>query len=361
MKSTNILPLLALLLAISCTRNKPVIIRVDMSREHDAGRFQPEKGDRLGIAGNFNDWNVRSDDYDLQDPEGDWIYTIPIQKLTANASEGTQPDTLEFKFVIHAAGGRYIPNNGWETLPNRRFTIADLGTNSPEFIYNRPWQRWPERQVTFTVDMKNQEVLGFFDPKKGDQVVVSGSFSDWSETGIPLIDKNGEGIYQATLPIAANPGQPVSYKFRMISAQKKIMPNHGWETKDNRQIRQLNRDTVLSYAAFNNLRRVARFIIRPDRWIQKGLFKPLKGDILQIRVRLDGQTHLSDPLIKVSSGNWETAMAIPLRSEQTEWQLVRNVHKPLINWRFFSVGLNGAIIRFPESLITVTAKLISDK
>ena len=81
--------------------------------------------------------------------------------MNSDAPKGTQPDTLEFKFVIQTNGGRYIPNNGWETLPNRRFTIADLETNSPEFIYNRPWQRWPERQVTFTVDMRNQKVLGF--------------------------------------------------------------------------------------------------------------------------------------------------------------------------------------------------------
>ena len=177
--------------------------------------------------------------------------------------------------------------------------------------------------------------------------MVSGSFSDWSETGIPMIDKSGEGIYQATLPIAANPGQPVNYKFRMISGTHKIIPNHGWETTDNRQIRQLSRDTVLSYTAFNNLRRAARFIIRPNQWIQKGLFKPLKGDILQIRVRFGGQTHLSDPLIKVSSGNWETAMTIPLNAKHIEWQLVENMHRALTKWETLSAGINGIIIWFP--------------
>ena len=87
----------------------------------------------------------------------------------------------------------------------------------------------------------------------------------------------------------------------------------------------------------------------------------MKGDILQIKVRLDGQTHLSDPLIKVSSWNWETAMAILLRSEQTEWPLIKNMHIALSKWQSIPVDLNGTIIRFPESLMTVTAKLISDK
>ncbi len=85
-----------------------------------------------------------------------------------------------------------------ETLPNRKIMLSDLEVIAPEFIYNRPWKQWPDHQVTFTVDMRNQELIGFFQPDKGDQVVVSGSFTVWSPGGIPLIDKSRDGVYRIT-------------------------------------------------------------------------------------------------------------------------------------------------------------------
>lgn len=326
-----------------------------MSAEHDAGRFQPENGDHISIAGNFNEWNADPGSLDLQDPEGDWVYTIPLSKIRASEPDSTPPDTLEFKFVIRTANNRYVPNNGWETLPNRKIALSDLEVKTPEFVYNRPWKQWPDHQVTFTVDMRNQEVLGFFQPDKGDQVVVSGSFTGWSPGGIPLIDKSGDGVYRTTVPVSADPNQPVSYKFRMVPANHKILPDHGWESKANRQIGHLRSDTVLTYTAFNNLRRVARFIIKADVWTKSGIFHPLKGDILQIKIRFDGHTHLSNPLIKVHSGSWETAMAIPLNSQETEWQVVENMNKSLTQWESASVGLNGTLIRYPakESAVAV--------
>jgi len=326
-----------------------------MSAEHDAGRFQPENGDHVSIAGNFNEWNIDSESLDLHDPEGDWVYTIPLSKKRASEPDSIHLDTLEFKFVIRTANNRYIPNNGWETLPNRKMTLSDLEVKSPEIVYNQPWKQWPDHQVTFTVDMRNQEVLGFFKPDKGDQVVVSGSFTGWSPGGIPLIDKSGDGVYQAMIPVSSDPNQPVSYKFRMLPANHKILPDHGWESTANRQIGHLHNDTVLAYTAFNNLRRVARFIIKADEWTKNRTFQPMKGDIIQIKVRFDGRTHLSNPLMKVHTGSWETAMAIPLNSQETEWQIVENMNKPLTQWQPVSVGLSGTLIQYPakESAVAV--------
>ena len=318
MKPYILLLILLMALGFACNRKNSDVIRLDMSREHDAGRFKPEKGDHVIIAGNFNEWNIESGSLDLHDPEGDWVYTIPLSKIRASEPDSIHLDTLEFKFVIRTANNRYIPNNGWETLPNRKMTLSDLEVKSPEIVYNQPWKQWPDHQVTFTVDMRNQEVLGFFKPDKGDQVVVSGSFTGWSLGGVPLIDENGSGIYRVTILVSADPGQPVAYKFRMIPAARKALPDHGWESIDNRQIGHLRSDTVLAYTAFNNLRRAARFIIKADEWTKNGTFHPMKGDILQIKVRFDGRTHLSNPLMKVHSGSWETAMAIPLNSQETE-------------------------------------------
>lgn len=78
-------------------------IKVDMASLHDEGLFKPEEGDKLSIAGNFNNW--QANEYMLSDNKGDWIFSLNMNELPVN-------EELNFKFVISSDKKRDIANGG---------------------------------------------------------------------------------------------------------------------------------------------------------------------------------------------------------------------------------------------------------
>jgi hypothetical protein len=333
-----------LLAACSKTSNEAkYIIRVDMSKEHDAGRFKSEVGDKISIAGNFNGW--KEDSLFLSDAKGNWIFNIDLGKSLKNLS-GKSPtdDTLEFKFVVHAGDGREVDHQGWEATNNRQMTLADIKKKKPLFIFNEEYEEKETFEATITVGMNNQKVLGFFRPEEGDEVIVSGSFCGWSSKGIPMKDEDGTGIYSVTLPVKINPKELVEYKFRIMTKRKALIPNKGWETQVNRQWKLTSSMTEFPYAEFNDIRRVARFVINTEQWEQEGKFKPKKGDILQIKILLDGKESLSDALFQVKDHVYETALVIPLTAKEVQWQAVRNIKEDITQLKSVEVDLRGTTI-----------------
>jgi hypothetical protein len=141
-----------ILILISCNENH--FIRIDMSKEHDNGYFQPEKGDRIGLAGNFNNW--RADTLFLTDENGDWIFSIPV------ADVANKEDTLQFKFKIQSGEKRIAANSGWEGISNRKIAVSDLIKDTPVFVYNEVYDKKETIEITFTVGTSNQQLLGFF-------------------------------------------------------------------------------------------------------------------------------------------------------------------------------------------------------
>lgn len=323
------------------TRNK-LVLKVDMSKEHDTGKFEPGKGDKVYVAGNFNGWKKYQ--IMLIDKKGNWIYSANVAKYFKQTENGLPIDTLSFNFLIKPGTDRPIPNQGWEQLAARKMAVSELISRSPIFRYGKAFDNKEPFDVTFTVGMDNEKTLGFFEPRRGDQVVVSGSFCDWSSKGVPL-NSEGGGIYSRKVRIWQNPKHPLEYSFRIIPKGNAVEPNYGWETIPMRRAALDEPSITLPYANFDNIRRVAKFVINTNKWQRKGEFKPMKGDILQIRLLLDGKKSLSDALFQVNKYRFETAIAIPLTVSKVKWQVVENMKLALTPVKRVDVGLNGAIIR----------------
>jgi hypothetical protein len=330
-------------LNLSCNKagqQNHYVLQVDMSKEHDAGRFKPEQGDKLFVAGNFNGW--KKYEVMLSDLKGNWIYSANIDDYLER--KGAPSDTLGFNFLIQSGPGREVLNQGWETIPMRKIAISRLTTQSPVFVYNEVFDEKESFDVTFTVGMNNEETLGFFQPDKGDEIVVSGSFCNWSSQGVALDDQSS-GIYSKKITLRQNPNDPLEYRFRIIPKRKAVIPDQGWETRPVRQAVLSKSSVELPYAEFNDIRRVARFVINSGEWEQEGKFRPLKGDILQIKLLLDGKQTLSDALFQVGEKKFETAIMIPLTVRDVQWQVMEDMKNELTPIQDVQVGLNGAVIK----------------
>ena len=340
---------------LGCSEQPTPLVRVDMAAEHDAGRFNPELGDRLAIAGSFNNWS--SNETFLEDPDGDWIYEIALADL-GNIRQGRSRlrpqsniaeisnDTLSFKFIIQTPEGRTAPNRGWETLGNRNLTPGMIAEHEPVMTYNEPWSPLLTQQITFIAGMSNQIVLGFFDPQRGDRVVVTGTFCDWSAEGLELTDPDGDHVYRTELPISFEKGEEPAYKFRIIPGDAQtILPNRGWEHAENRVLKLQKKDPAQlqqpGFAAFNNQRRVARFVVNTLAWERQGLFEPDNGDLLQIKLRLDDTERLTNPLVKVDDHTWEQAVMVPMNVEVIDYKIKLNNNISLIDYRRGYIAIGG--------------------
>jgi hypothetical protein len=337
---------LCLFFLSSCSKNETpqkYLVRVDMSKEHDAGRFKPEEGDKLSIVCNFNAW--KENDLFLKDEKGDWMYSLNLDDFFA-AKRGffTAEDTLEFRFVVHPGNNRQVENKGWEDVKNRKMTWAYLEKKKPVFTYNEEFDEREKFDVTFRVGMNNQKVLGFFHPELGDEVIVSGSFCKWSSKGVLMKDEHGDGIYTVTLPVKQKPQKPIEYRYRIVAKRKMIMPNSGWETIDNRQWKLSSPAVEIPYAEFNDVRRVVRFTFDTQTWEKSGAFKPKYGDVLQVRLLLDGKESLSDALFQINDHTFETALIIPLTVKDVQWQAVKNIKDVLTQPKAVDVDLKGVVV-----------------
>lgn len=303
-------------LFFGCNTPPTYTVIVDMSYERDQGRFSPEEGDIVSILSSFNDWEAGIDL--LLDPEGDWIYEIQLEQV---------PDTLEFKFAMSSNVNFDLPNSGLEIIPNRRLPKAVLKNNSPILIFNKNWNPYIIEDVLFKVSLNNQEVLGFFDPKE-DYVVVTGSFLNWDEQGIVLEDKDGNGIYEKTIPVEINPEQPQLFKYKIMKSKDfgGYIPNGGWEITEDRMVSLSN--NKLHY--FNNQQRIARFIVDSTWLDQQSENGIAASDMYQIRFYVGEDSYLSDPLEYIDSGEYEVSVSIPLQVDKLIWNIVENQSSELM-------------------------------
>jgi len=126
-----------------------VTFQVDMRIPLQNRIFQPQKGDRLVLRGNFNDWSGIAQV--LNDAERDSIYTI------THEISGFIGDTVQYKFVIRKSDDTDI----WEPHPdpdnppdgNRRFVLSDQPQTLPLSIYqiDKYSFRFINRAVEFSV------------------------------------------------------------------------------------------------------------------------------------------------------------------------------------------------------------------
>lgn len=339
-----LLAFLLIILSTACKNEhfRPEI-KVDMSKERDAGRFLPDKGDKISIAGNFNNW--KRDTLFLEDLDEDWIYVVPLIHVVKQLhARNPLSDSLSFKFIQSAGDNRELANQGWETISNHNFAIDRFYTDELILIFNEEYDDRLSADVTFTVGMSNQIVLDIFQPDEGDIIIVSGDFCGWHPLGIPMNDEDKDSIYQISSKVKYYQDESIEYKYRILSDRKTVLPNNGWESGKNRKhsIEKLGKN--MSYINFNNLNRVARFVIKTKELEEKAIFSPMKGDILQIKLVLDGTDVLTDHLIRVEERIYEIAISIPPNIQEVKWQVVKNLKYPMTELKTASVGMHGKVI-----------------
>ncbi len=196
-----------------------VTFSVDMSVQMDLGNFNP---DTMGVdvRGSFNNWgNPAATALFREGETGIYSATISVA--------GAESDPVEYKFVY---------NNGsdvWENMTdNRSFNLGPSGTAQilDTVYFNNQGPVGPEvtADVTFSVDMGVQIVLGNFDPDTG-EVQIRGPFNEWGGTALTQVGETT--VYSATLSVTANEGSDVPHKFYIVGF---LDPNDGYETGNDR-------------------------------------------------------------------------------------------------------------------------------
>ena len=316
---------------INCTRvQDPPKIKVDMSAMHDQGLFKPEQGDKLSIAGSFNDWEP--DAQNLMDEDGDWIFETSL-------SDTDFKETTEFKFVIVSDNQMDLPNSGWEVIPNRQINVETLRNESPILTYNKPWSPLITEDLTFRVNMNNQKVLGFFDPEKGDKVVVAGTFNDWDEQGIRLDRIDFTLTYELTFPVQKRKHENTRYKYRISSLEMDEVINDGWELIDERIY---TTSTGLEY--FNNQKRVLNLTFS-EEWIQEQT-KLNKDDVFYAKLEWNNETQNYRFTKNEISNTYEVAVQIPEVITDVDVVIVKNLEEEIFRKENIIVPLNGKEIKF---------------
>lgn len=338
MKSIMYFLFYLLIIFYSCNVKKDVMIQVAMSKEHDAGFFKPENGDRISIAGEFNNW--KPDSIFLEDENGDWIFTKSLP------TEIISKDTLVFKFKCSSGDNRLIANSGWEGIPYRSVSLSEIIKEQPVFIFNEIYDHKESVELTFTVGTSNQQILGFFCPEEGDRMVVSGSFCNWNEEGILMLDEHKDKIYSITVPVRIVCNKSIQYKYKILTNRNVLLPNQGWEELQHREFLPDKYNFIAPYAEFSNIQRVGRFIINMKKLINSDQFNSMKGDILQLKLFLDDKESFSNPFTQISSDIWEISLTFPLTVKTIKWQLLKNQKNELSKIFNIEVSFSGSIIKY---------------
>lgn len=315
-----------------------LLLRVDMAGERDEGRFTPSSGDRLSLAADFTDWEAG--ELFLEDENGDWIYTT-----TLPANVFANSDTLFFKFVVVNEGNRDLPNSGWEVIPNRQVTRQVLEQEQPVFVFNEAWSPLVEKELSFRVNMANQQVLGFFDPEAGDQVAVTGSFlktdpakSDREEEGIELTPAETPLVYQVRFPVEVREQEPVLYQYRIIPGEERkeaaILPNRGLETSGPRRYRE---EPTTDY--FNDQTRILLVEVSGEWLAQRTQLSP--DDVLHLKLSWNGTQSRNYRLEANGNGSFETAVQVPESAADLEGEVMLNYEEEFYEIDEINVGMGG--------------------
>lgn len=288
-------------LAAACSpfRGSHVDIQVDLSAEIQAGRFRPEAGDRVLVAGGFDNW------------QGDgMLMEVGMEPAVHTARLPVRgQDTLQFRFRIRTGDGRTLDGGGWEPLADRRHAVASLRAHQPVLRYGLAWESQVDGRVTFRVNMANARILGFFDPAGGDRVRLTGAFWNW-EDGVNLEPEGDGSTYSLTVPVRYTEGIPLTYRYRIIRTEPGVVtdPWDGWESNGPHS-RLTDRPRT---DFFNNQAHVLRFIVRGSAGHAAGRF---------IELEQGGARWQTDALMQVAPGVHEAAIMLPGVSGPVEWRV----------------------------------------
>ncbi|MCC7430080.1 PKD domain-containing protein [bacterium] len=199
--------------------------------------FCSETIDSVFVAGSFTNWALNP--LKLSDTNNDKIYTG-----THTFAVG---DTLnqEFKFVYYANGST---NFVWENdVPNRNLTIDTLQTNQTlatvYFNNTEPTTVTVQNvNVTFSVDFS-------FVSGVVTNVYLTGDFTNWNPTAIPLVSGSGN-VYSGVFAFPGCSVKTRNYKFTYSNGTETV-----WETIGNRNftLDDTNTSQTLPTVTFNDV------------------------------------------------------------------------------------------------------------
>ncbi len=216
-----------------------VTFQVDMGVQAFEGAFDPA-ADKVVVRGNFQDeagdpggeW--QGDLFELTDPDGDTVYTV-----TATFPLSAAGQSFEYKYVISP--------DGWESTPNRSFTITLPNQILPKVWFNDDQvytviAAEVTNTLEFTADISailGVGIGGAFDANQ-DSLLVMGL--DWDNFGKDVVgnrkmlntDPFNSGIYTTTLTVTSSTAAPNgvgdSTKWKFKAYPDGRFSNTGWET-----------------------------------------------------------------------------------------------------------------------------------
>lgn len=236
MKKMLLTTFLLLFASFSIAQTIPVTFRVDMGLQVWKGAFNPTSG-QVVVRGNFQTdagdpgGNWQGNFFRLLDPDGDTVYT-----LTVNFPATTVNNNYEFKFVIAP--------DGWESNPNRTFTVTSPSTMLPIYWFNNDsvYAQQVTNTFNFTADITG--ILGVgtggaFNPNV-DSLLVMGM--TWNGVGTVtggnrrMVNTNpfSPGIFTTSLTVQGSLGAQEKFKFKAFPDAR--FSNGGWETGDDRLV-----------------------------------------------------------------------------------------------------------------------------
>jgi hypothetical protein len=282
------------------------------------------------------DETVPDESLRLSGPDRRGVWHIPVRQLTVKFDHPA--DTLMIRFSAWS-NGKSLPLN--DTI--RRAPLNYLLDQQTVFTYGEPWLPGRVVPAVFRVNMANQQVLGFFDPGRGDRVFVTGPWYGWPEQGRELNPADGDkGVWELETEVRFLQDEPPGYRYRIETSRDIVLPNQGLETYPPRRLKmdhQQIRDDSPDW--FNGQKRVVRFVIDE----QTLTFQPGQNTPLRIRLELDGRTVDSDLLIYTGPGLWETALLIPEHVEVFSWAVIHLDGSKITKDKTEKTGINGIKIR----------------
>jgi hypothetical protein len=180
-----------------------VTFRVNMRVKMVEGTFLPGSGDRVRVAGSFNDWGNSPDTlYDVLPTDSIYQKTITL----------TQGQALQYKFLKTPRGG------DWEDGSNREFTVPSTNTVLPAVYFNNDSliSVPTSGNIVWRVDMRALQNIGWFNPGANDSLQVRGSFSAWDNTAPRLAFNPVSGLYQLTRAYTGQTFDDFFYKYFII-------------------------------------------------------------------------------------------------------------------------------------------------
>ncbi len=199
--ANNVLPIVCYAACIDCIVN-PVTVNATFSVNM---ALETVSANGVHIAGNFQGWNPATTP--MTDPDGDGVYTVtlPVDTSTQLLFKYINGNDWPFQeaTVNLAACGQSDGFGGY----NRLLFSATADTTFPVVCFSS-CANCPVAPVTIelslAVDMSNESV-------SANGVHVAGTFNNFNPAVTPMLDPDGDNVYEATVSVPEN--DSVEYRF----------------------------------------------------------------------------------------------------------------------------------------------------